>query len=117
MATRASTAALCPIGQRSSSQSSAAPRVTRLARQKKRTRAQSKKVQELSRRRAEANMKMGYEKGNRRSGLKRTIGIGVAGMLAGAMTLAPLAAASRGGKEEANCDEGGNNAGVAETLT
>src|ERR1700756_1371656 len=116
MATRASTAALCPIGQRSSSQSSAAPRVTRLARQKKRTRAQSKKVQELSRRRSEANMKMGYEKRNMRSGLKRTIGIGVAGMLAGAMTLAPPAAASSVGKEERIVNERGINRAEVENL-
>ena len=61
-------------------------------------------------------MKMGYEKRNMRSGLKRTIGIGVAGMLAGAMTLAPLAAASSVGKEERIVNERGINRAEVENL-
>ena len=61
-------------------------------------------------------MKMGYEKRNMRSGLKRTIGIGVAGMLAGAMTLTPLAAASSVGKEERIVNERGINRAEVENL-
>jgi hypothetical protein len=61
-------------------------------------------------------MKMGYEKRNMRSGLKRTIGIGVAGMLAGAMTLAPLAAASSVGKEERIVNERAINRAEVENL-
>jgi len=44
-------------------------------------------------------MKEKHEGENVRCGLKRAIGIGMAGMLAGAMTLAPLAAAG-GVREE-----------------
>jgi hypothetical protein len=61
-------------------------------------------------------MKMGYEKRNMRSGLKRTVAIGVAGMLAGAMTLAPLAAASSVGKEERIVNERAINRAEVENL-
>ena len=61
-------------------------------------------------------MKMGYEKRNMRSGLKMTVGIGVAGMLAGAMTLAPLAAASSVGKEERIVNERAINRAEVENL-
>src|SRR6266436_10389812 len=47
----------------------------------------------------EANMRVGCDERNMRRGLKRAFGIGVVGMLAGAMTLAPLAAAG-GVREE-----------------
>jgi hypothetical protein len=61
-------------------------------------------------------MKMGYEKRNMRSGLKRTVRFGVAGMLAGAMTLAPLAAASSVGKEERIVNERAINRAEVENL-
>jgi hypothetical protein len=44
-------------------------------------------------------MRAGYDK-NVRRGLQRAMGIGVVGMLAGAMTLAPLAAAGNVREEE-----------------
>ena len=44
-------------------------------------------------------MRVGCDERNMRRGLKRAVGIGVVGMVAGAMTLAPLAAA-RGVREE-----------------
>jgi hypothetical protein len=47
----------------------------------------------------EANVRVGCDERNMRRGLKRAFGIGVVGMLAGAMTLAPLAAAG-GVREE-----------------
>jgi hypothetical protein len=45
-------------------------------------------------------MRVGCDERNMRRGLKRAFGIGVVGMLAGAMTLAPLAAAGGAREEE-----------------
>jgi len=61
-------------------------------------------------------MKMGNDERKMRSGLKRTIGIGVAGVLAGAMTFAPLAAASSVGKEERIVNERTINRAEVENL-
>jgi hypothetical protein len=61
-------------------------------------------------------MKMGYDERKMRSGLKRTIGIGVAGVLAGAMTFAPLAAAGSVGKEELIVKERTINRAQVENL-
>jgi hypothetical protein len=61
-------------------------------------------------------MKEKYEAKNVRSGVKRAIGIGVVGMLAGAMTLAPLAAAGGVREEDRIVNERTVNRAEVENL-
>jgi hypothetical protein len=65
---------------------------------------------------AEAIMKEKYEAKNVRRGLKRTIGIGVAGILAGAMTIAPLAVAGTVREEDRIMNERTINRAEVENL-
>jgi len=61
-------------------------------------------------------MKVKYEAKNMRSGVARAIGIGVVGMLAGAMTLAPLAAAGGAREEDRIVKERAVNRAEVENL-
>jgi len=61
-------------------------------------------------------MRVKYEAKNVRGGLKKAIGIGVAGMLAGAMTLAPLAVAGGARKEDRIVNERTVNRAEVENL-
>src|ERR1700756_659249 len=61
-------------------------------------------------------MRVKYEAKNVRGGLKKAIGIGVAGMLAGAMTLAPLAAAGGLREEDRIVNERTINRAEVENL-
>ena len=61
-------------------------------------------------------MKVKYEAKNMRSGVERAIGIGVVGMLAGAMTLAPLAAAGGAREEDRIVNERTVNRAEVENL-
>ena len=61
-------------------------------------------------------MKVKYEAKNVRGGLKKAIGIGVAGMLAAAMALAPLASAGSVSKEDRIVNERSINHAEVENL-